>query len=420
MKVKLFFIMFIALLSIQVMAQDIPNGDFVTWEHHSIPAAFGGGTYARPTDGWDCLNSLAPGSCEKVEGRTTGSTAALLTTKKISVPVSDMGDFYTSVLMLGDFLTAFTEGEPNYGIPFTDQPRKFSFWYKYIPVTGDKGRVHISFWSGDRKDPKARWRKGITFTETVNEWTQVVVDLTEYDEDKNKLDFTPTSMCIEITSSLSSMSDHTHSEDLSNVKQEGSQLYITDLAFEYHVAPAITAVSVTSMVNGEVVVENLPNTSTKVQETTPITALQVQYWQASTEGDVTSLQMDYCLTLDGTTPTSDDWKTLQATKQSDGLWVYDGPSLNLLSGLESNTAYRLEYLFYTNYDETAQSHAYYPTSHQGFVLKFTTGEIPTSIESLQAVESQSTSGVHYNLQGQEVGSDYKGIVIVNGRKIVNK
>lgn len=281
MKVKLFFIMFIALLSIQVMAQDIPNGDFVTWEQRSIPAAFGGGTYARPTDGWDCLNSLAPGSCEKVEGRTTGSTAALLTTKKISVPVSDMGDFYTSVLMLGDFLTAFTEGEPNFGIPFTDQPRKFSFWYKYIPVTGDKGRVHISFWSGDRKDPKARWRKGITFTETVNEWTQVVVDLTEYDEDKNKLDFTPTSMCIEITSSLSSMSDHTHSEDLSNVKQEGSQLYITDLAFEY-------------------------------------------------------------------------------------------------------------------------------------------GEIPTSIESLQAVESQSTSGVHYNLQGQEVGSDYKGIVIVNGRKIVNK
>lgn len=233
MKVKLFFIMFIALLSIQVMAQDIPNGDFVTWEHRSIPAAFGGGTYARPTDGWDCLNSLAPGSCEKVEGRTTGSTAALLTTKKISVPVSDMGDFYTSVLMLGDYLTAFTEGEPNFGIPFTDQPRKFSFWYKYIPVTGDKGRVHISFWSGDRKDPKARWRKGITFTETVNEWTEVVVDLTEYDEDKNKLDFTPTSMCIEITSSLSSMSDHIYSEDLSNVKQEGSQLYITDLAFEY-------------------------------------------------------------------------------------------------------------------------------------------------------------------------------------------
>jgi hypothetical protein len=209
----------------------VPNGNFADWEDRSIPAAFGGGSYARPTGGWDCLNSLAPGSCEKVEGRTKGSTAARLTTKKISVPVGGMGDFYSSILMLGDFLTAFTEGSPNFGIPFSDQPCEFSFWYKYIPVSGDKGRVHISFWQGDRKDPKARWRKGITFTKTVNEWTQVVVDLTEYDEDNNKLNFTPTNMCIEITSSLSGMSDHTHPEDFSNVTQEGSQLYITELLF---------------------------------------------------------------------------------------------------------------------------------------------------------------------------------------------
>jgi hypothetical protein len=231
MKGELFFITFIALLSMQTMAQDIPNGNFASWEDRSIPAAFGGGSYARPTGGWDCLNSLASGSCEKVEGRTKGSTAARLTTKKISVPVGGMGDFYSSILMLGDFLTAFTEGSPNFGIPFSDQPCEFSFWYKYIPVSGDKGRVHISFWQGDRKDPKARWRKGITFTKTVNEWTQVVVDLTEYDEDNNKLNFTPTNMCIEITSSLSGMSDHTHSEDLSNVTQEGSRLYITELLF---------------------------------------------------------------------------------------------------------------------------------------------------------------------------------------------
>ena len=250
MKGKLFFITFIALLSMQTMAQDIPNGNFASWEDRSIPAAFGGGSYARPTGGWDCLNSLAPGSCEKVEGRTKGSTAALLTTKKISVPVGDMGDFYSSILMLGDFLTAFTEGSPNFGIPFSDQPCEFSFWYKYIPVSGDKGRVHISFWQGDRKEPKARWRKGITFTKTVNEWTQVVVDLTEYDEDNNKLNFTPTNMCIEITSSLSGMSDHTHSEDLSNVTQEGSQLYITELKFEYASTEAVYTVCGSSAIFG--------------------------------------------------------------------------------------------------------------------------------------------------------------------------
>ena len=112
----------------QAKAQDIPNGNFTSWENRSIPAAFGGGTYARPTDGWDCLNSLAPGTCEKVEGRTAGSTAALLTTKKFTVNMGD-GDqtMYTSILMLGDFLTALTEGSPTNGISFTGLPTKFSF-----------------------------------------------------------------------------------------------------------------------------------------------------------------------------------------------------------------------------------------------------------------------------------------------------
>lgn len=234
MKVKLFFIMFIALLSIQVMAQDIPNGDFVTWENRSIPAAFGGGTYARPTDGWDCLNSLAPGSCEKVEGRTTGSTAALLTTKKISVPVSDMGDFYTSILMLGDFLAAFTEGEPTFGISFTGKPKKFSFWYKYNPVSGDIGRVYINLWKGDRHNSTARWRTTATFTETVSEWTKVEIDLTRTDDNGNLLNFTPELLYVEITSSLTNMSNYTPSgAELSNVTQEGSQLYITEMKFDY-------------------------------------------------------------------------------------------------------------------------------------------------------------------------------------------
>lgn len=229
MKTKLILTVFSALLYMQSMAQDIPNGDFSSWENRSMPSDFGGGTYARPTDGWDCLNSLAPGSCDKVEGRTDGSTAALLTTKSFSVPVEGMGNFCTSILMLGDYLTAFTEGEPSFGISFNGKPSKFSFWYKYIPVSGDKGRVHISFWQGDRHNSNARWRKSVTFTETVNEWTKVEVDLTEYDDDNTLLNFTPENMCIEITSSITSLSEHTKSEDLSNVTEEGSQLYITEM-----------------------------------------------------------------------------------------------------------------------------------------------------------------------------------------------
>jgi len=213
-------------------AVEVPNGCFESWEDRSLPSAFGGGTYARPSDGWDCLNSLAAGSCVQVEGRTTGSSAALLTTKKFTVPMDGMGDFYTSVLMLGDFMAAFSEGEPVYGIAFAGQPKKFSFWYKYLPVTGDVGRVHISLWQGDRKDSKARWRKGVTFTQTVREWTQVVVDLSAQDADGNWLDFVPDHLCIECTSTLSGMSNNVKDGEMSTVSQEGSMLYVTELEFD--------------------------------------------------------------------------------------------------------------------------------------------------------------------------------------------
>lgn len=251
MKTKLFFTLLIILLSMQSKAQEIPNGNFTSWENRSLPAAIGGGTYARPTGGWDCLNSLAPGSCEKVEGRTAGSAAALLTTKKFMVNMGD-GDrvIYTSILMLGDFLTAFTEGEPTIGIAFTGKPTKFSFWYKYIPVSGDKGRVYINLWQGDRHNSTAKWRTAATFTETVKEWTKVEIDLTKGDDHGNMLDFTPTSLYIEITSSLTGMSNYTQDGDFSNVTEEGSQLYITDLALDYAYEETVYTVCGSSAIFG--------------------------------------------------------------------------------------------------------------------------------------------------------------------------
>ncbi len=245
------FTLLVVLLSMQARAQDIPNGNFASWENRSIPTEFGGGTYARPTGGWDCLNSLAPGSCEKVEGRTAGSTAALLTTKKFTVNMGD-GDetMYTSILMLGDFLTAFTEGEPTNGIPFKGQPTKFTFWYKYNPVSGDKGRVYINLWQGDRHNSTAKWRTTATFTEAVREWRKVEIDLTQSDDHGNLLNFTPTSLYIEATSSLTGMSNYTQDNDFSNVTQEGSQLFITDLAFDYASAENVYTVCGSSAIFG--------------------------------------------------------------------------------------------------------------------------------------------------------------------------
>ena len=44
---------------------------------------------------------------------------------------------------------------------------------------------------------------------------------------------------------------------------------------------------------------------------------------------------------------------------------------------------------------------------------------PTGVETVKAVATPA-NGVIYNLAGQKVGSDYKGIVIKDGRKMVQK
>ena len=53
---------------------------------------------------------------------------------------------------------------------------------------------------------------------------------------------------------------------------------------------------------------------------------------------------------------------------------------------------------------------------EGF--SFITGEEET--DGIKAVSTKVENGVRYNLAGQKVGADYKGIVIVNGKKMLNK
>ena len=45
--------------------------------------------------------------------------------------------------------------------------------------------------------------------------------------------------------------------------------------------------------------------------------------------------------------------------------------------------------------------------------------IPTGIKTIKASDAK-TDGVYYNLSGQRVGADYKGIVIHNGKKMLRK
>ena len=50
-------------------------------------------------------------------------------------------------------------------------------------------------------------------------------------------------------------------------------------------------------------------------------------------------------------------------------------------------------------------------------FEFNAGD-PSGIETVQAVKVQDNR--MFNLQGQVVGNDYKGIVIMNGKKIIKK
>ena len=61
-----------------------------------------------------------------------------------------------------------------------------------------------------------------------------------------------------------------------------------------------------------------------------------------------------------------------------------------------------------------------PTSPSGF-LTFVIGDEDetTTINAVDAAGMDDDTPV-YNLAGQKVGKDYKGVVIVNGRKVVRK
>jgi hypothetical protein len=78
------------------------------------------------------------------------------------------------------------------------------------------------------------------------------------------------------------------------------------------------------------------------------------------------------------------------------------------AGLEANTTYTIEGMVGL-YDET----------HQLYPISFTKqGGGSTGISTVKTVRVDD--GAIYNLKGQKVEADYKGLVIKNGKKIINK
>ena len=240
MRTKLLFTSFIALLSMQAMAQDIPNGSFADWEDRNLPAEMGGGSYTSPSGYWDTFNILAPGSVSKAEGRTTGSTAALLESKTVDMSVAGMqGEVFTTSLLITDrFLSKMTNEEYEQGIPTKFIPAHYlTFWYKYQPVEGDMAQVFIQF------NEDLIIRPGITriikfrkkITEAATDWTFGYIDLSvdENGRSSSNIDWNINAYYIDITSSASSLSSST---DGKGASAPGSKLWITEIKFEDEVA----------------------------------------------------------------------------------------------------------------------------------------------------------------------------------------
>ena len=75
---------------------------------------------------------------------------------------------------------------------------------------------------------------------------------------------------------------------------------------------------------------------------------------------------------------------------------------------------------YTGNAAIPKGKAFFETSSEIAGGKFSIVFADDETDGIKAVSTKVENGVRYNLAGQKVGADYKGIVIVNGKKYMNK
>ena len=61
-----------------------------------------------------------------------------------------------------------------------------------------------------------------------------------------------------------------------------------------------------------------------------------------------------------------------------------------------------------------------PELVKGYLLSLVSGGSQEAGISVAKSNVKANNGVIYNLAGQKVGKDYKGIVIMNGKKMIQK
>ena len=136
----------------------------------------------------------------------------------------------------------------------------------------------------------------------------------------------------------------------------------------------IQGVTSTITFNNKVQTNPLPNRSGEISEgfTDPTTTLLFNGFTATATEDVTELFMDYCVIPANQSSQQYNWNHVYATNKGNGKWEYSGPAIDVLSGLQSNTTYRLEFSFNTNSFGDKEGRAHYPTNGETMSIEFTT------------------------------------------------
>lgn len=171
MKKSLFTLVFSSVITISLVAQQLPNASFETWA--------GSGNNEKPDD-WNQLNAslpapvavFVPKTCHKTTPGHTGTYCAKLETVNVTIQGPTNG-----ILTTGNIITTAPYGVDG-GIVYPYRPDSLAGWYKSTPATSDLGTVEITLLDVNL-DTVGRG-KFFTPSSPVSSWTRFAVKIDYY------------------------------------------------------------------------------------------------------------------------------------------------------------------------------------------------------------------------------------------------
>jgi hypothetical protein len=157
-----------------------------------------------------------------------------------------------------------------------------------------------------------------------------------------------------------------------------------------------------------------------------VSSIKVMRVEAETNESMSNLGFCWTIydTVDGWQHDNSAWGWQDLMYRGGGHWDYEwGKGLEFIESdwPFQNVTKTLEF-FVSGEDSNGITHKYsnginYQGYDNNYKVIFTTGIDPDGVQLISAAKA---NGATYNLAGQRVGKDYKGIVVTNGRKVLIK